>query len=105
MTRHGETHDYPASRHVEELQRYGGRVPDAVLAHRGAIPPELAARYEAEDARPVEVDRPALEALGVCCVAQAPVMSGTSLVRHDPERTGAALEALFAGLEEAEAGV
>jgi uncharacterized cofD-like protein len=105
MTRHGETHDYPASRHVEELQRYGGRVPDAVLAHRGAIPPELAARYEAEDAQPVEVDRPALEALGVCCVAQAPVMSGTSLVRHDPERTGAALEALFAGLEEAEAGV
>jgi uncharacterized cofD-like protein len=98
MTRHGETHDYPASRHVAELARYGGRVPDAVLAHRGAIPDALAARYEAEDARPVEVDTQALSALGVRHVARAPVMSGSSLVRHDPERTGAALDALFAEL-------
>ena len=34
----GETHGYPASRHVAEIARYAGRVPDAVLVHRGAIP-------------------------------------------------------------------
>ena len=98
MTRHGETHDYPASRHVSELHRYAGRIPDAVLAHRGAIPKALAARYEAEKARPVEVDLAALTQLGVRHVVRARVMSGSSLVRHDPERTGAALDTLFATL-------
>jgi uncharacterized cofD-like protein len=99
MTRHGETHDYPASRHVSELVRYGGRVPDAVLAHQGEIPKALAERYEAEDAQPVEVDGEALLDLGVRHVARAEIMSGSSLVRHDPERTGAALAALFATLD------
>jgi len=95
MTRHGETHEYPASRHVSELVRYGGRVPDAVLAHQGEIPKQLTDRYQAEDAQPVEVDGESLLALGVGHVARAGIMSGSSLVRHDPERTGAALAALF----------
>lgn len=104
MTRHGETHGYPASRHISELVRYGGRVPDAVLAHRGAIPEALTARYEAEDAQPVEIDLAALNELGVRHVARAAIMSGTSLVRHDPERTGAALDALFGDLVDAAPG-
>jgi uncharacterized cofD-like protein len=99
MTRHGETHDYPASRHVAELARYAGRVPDAVLAHQGEIPKELTDRYEVEDAQPVDVDGDALLALGVRHVVRAGIMSGHSLVRHDPQRTGAALAALFATLD------
>ena len=43
MTKRGETLGYPASRHVEEMIRYGGRVPDAVLVHRGDVPAEMAA--------------------------------------------------------------
>ncbi|MGH0032334.1 MAG: gluconeogenesis factor YvcK family protein [Myxococcota bacterium] len=95
MTRYGETSGYPASRHVSELARYAGRVPDAVLANRGEIPAALTARYEAEAAHPVELDEDELARLGVRHVVRAPVMSGTSLVRHDPERTAEALEALF----------
>lgn len=98
MTRYGETYGYPASRHVSELVRYGGRVPDALLAHHGPIPPALTARYQAEAAHPVKIDQGALAALGVRRVHRAAVMSGTSLVRHDPERTALALEELFGAL-------
>ena len=98
MTRYGETHGYSASRHVAELARYAGRMPDAVLANVGEIPRSLTARYEAEDAHPVVFDEEALSALGVAHVVRAPLCCGTSLVRHDPERTADALEALFGRL-------
>jgi uncharacterized cofD-like protein len=95
MTRRTETDGYAASRHAAEIARYGGRMPDAVLAHRGEIPAALLARYEAERSRPVEVDVDALRRLGVKTVHLADVMSRTSLVRHDPARSAAALTELF----------
>ena len=98
MTRRGETHGYSASRHVEEIARYAGRVPDAVLVHRGAIPVELAARYAAEEAHPIELDLPAVRALGVRVVQEADLLSDSSLVRHDPARTAEALARVFARL-------
>jgi uncharacterized cofD-like protein len=91
MTRASETAGYTASRHVDAIARYGGRTPDAVLAHRGAIPGDLLARYAAEGATPVAVDVEALRGLGVKTVRLADIMSRTSLVRHDPARTAAAL--------------
>jgi hypothetical protein len=69
-----------------------------VLAHRGTIPPDLLARYEAERSRPVAVDADAIRALGVKAVREADVVSRTSLARHDPARTAAALSDLFASL-------
>jgi uncharacterized cofD-like protein len=105
MTKRGETLGYPASRHVEEIIRYGGRIPDSVLVHRGDMPDDMARRYLAEEARPVEVDEAQLHALGVPRVWPAPVISSASKARHDPERTCAALLALFGALErEREAG-
>jgi uncharacterized cofD-like protein len=95
MTRAAETAGYTASRHVEAIARYGSRVPDAVLAHRGAIPGELLARYAAEGSVPVDVDVEPLRGLGVKTVCLADIMSRTSLVRHDPARTAEALMALF----------
>lgn len=99
MTKRGETLGYPASRHVEEIIRYAGRVPDAVLVHRGELPEAMAQRYLAEEARPVELDDREVQALGVPLVWPAPVMSSASKARHDPDRTGTALIALFAALE------
>ncbi len=95
MTKRGETLGYPASRHVEELINYGGRVPDAVLVHRGPMPVDMAERYLVEEARPVEIDEPAIRALGVPLIRTAPVMSASSKARHDPERTARALLDLF----------
>jgi uncharacterized cofD-like protein len=99
MTKRGETDGYPASRHVAEIVRYAGRLPDAVIAHRGSLPEELARRYLAEEARPVEIDEPALRALGVGVVRHADVMSASSKARHDPLRTAGALLALFEELQ------
>lgn len=95
MTVYGETAGYSASRHVAEIVRYGRRVPDAVLVHDGAVPPELARRYEEEESRQVAVDVDALRELGVRVVRPADVMSATSLVRHDSERTAKALVGVF----------
>lgn len=98
MTRRGETDGYPASRHVTEIARYAGRVPDAVLLHRGEIPSELLARYASEEAHPVELDAAGLRAAGVALLHPADLLSDTPLVRHDPARTAAALAELFARL-------
>jgi uncharacterized cofD-like protein len=99
MTRYGGTWGYDATRHVEEIARYAGRVPDAVLAHDGAIPSALARRYEAEAAHRVALDADALRTLGVRSVYTRDVASAFSLVRHDPERTAKALIDVFDALD------
>ena len=96
MTVSGETQGYNASRHVETIAEYAGRVPDAVIAHGSfAIPPRVARRYEEEEASPVGVDVEALYKLGVKVVRTSDVMSTSSFVRHDPNRTGGVLLDLF----------
>ncbi len=95
MTKRGETEGYPASRHVEEIINYAGRKPDIVLANAGELPSEMAERYLAEAARPVELDEARLRSLGVGAVLARRVMSDASKARHDPERTAAALVELF----------
>jgi hypothetical protein len=58
-----------------------------VLVHSGELPPELLARYAAEDAAPVEVDREVLRELGIR-VREADLLSKDAAqgVRHDPGR-------------------
>jgi uncharacterized cofD-like protein len=99
MTKRGETLGYPASRHVEEVIRYCGRIPDAVLVHTGPLPSEMAQRYLAEEARPVDVDEAKMRALGVPLVRAERIMSPSSKARHDPDRTAEALIELFSMLE------
>ena len=99
MTKRGETAGYTASQHVKQIIHYGGRVPDAVVVQRGApLPAEMARRYQAEAAAPVEVDAANLETLGVALIRPANVMSRASKARHDPGRTATALRELFAVL-------
>jgi uncharacterized cofD-like protein len=99
MTRCGETDGYTASRHVEQIAQYGGRTPDAVLAHQDGVPDELAEKYQTEQSYPVAVDVEELYRIGVKVVKRGDVMSKTSLVRHDPARTARALLELFEELE------
>jgi uncharacterized cofD-like protein len=95
MTKLGETNGYSASRHVEEIVKYGGRVPDAVLVHKGTIPENLAQKYKLEHAHEVVIDAENLYKLGVKYIKFSNIMSSQSLVRHDPERVGKALVDLF----------
>ena len=98
MTKIGETHGYNATKHVEEIARYAGRMPDAVLVHDGPIPKELVARYKAECAHQVDVDIDELRRVGVRIVQSRPIMSANSLVRHDASKVGRELMQLFSKL-------
>ena len=87
MTQDGETEGYTASDHIEALfSNSGEHLFDWCLANSLAIPEEIAAKYRAEGAEPVEIDDDAVYKLGVG-VLRAPVASWTKgLVRHDPDR-------------------
>ena len=99
MTRYGETDGYTASQHVTTMADYAGRLPDAVIVHRGNIPEELARKYKEEEAAQVKLDVGALYNLAVKVVKFGNVMSATPLVRHDPARTARVLIKLFGELD------
>ena len=63
----------------------------------------MAQRYLVEEAHPVEIDEARVRALGVPLIWPASVISDASKARHDPQRTAAALLALFAALQSASA--
>lgn len=98
MTKLGETNGYSASAHVQQIIQYGGRVPDAVLVHRGPVAEDLLQRYRAETAEAIAIDQERITDLGVRLVTCADLMSASSKARHDPQRTAAALLDIFASL-------
>src|SRR5215216_4791759 len=60
MTQQGETGDFTVSDHVRAITDHVGPVVTDVLVHAGDLPRDTLARYEAEDATPVVVDRESL---------------------------------------------
>ena len=87
MTQPGETAGFTVSDHLRTLAEHVGPVVTDVLVHSGGLPEQLVARYEAEGASPVELDREQVEKLGIR-VREAHLLSdevGTS-VRHDSDR-------------------
>jgi uncharacterized cofD-like protein len=87
MTQPGETTGFTLSDHLRALIQHVGPIVTDVLVHSGDLPWELVARYAAEEATPVEVDREEVERLGVR-LREADLFSdgaGTS-IRHDANR-------------------
>ena len=87
MTQPGETDGFVLSDHLHSISDHAGPVLTDVLVHGGGLPKRMVARYAAEGAEPVEIDREALESLGVR-VREAPLLSKDieGGVRHDPDR-------------------
>ncbi len=87
MTQPGETTGFAVSDHLRALADHVGAVVTDVLVHSGGVAEELSARYRAEGASPVEVDREEIEALGVR-VREANLLAEDfeAGVRHDPDR-------------------
>jgi uncharacterized cofD-like protein len=87
MTQPGETTGFTVSDHLRALERHVGPVVTDVLVHSGELSEELIARYHAEGAAPVEVDREGIERLGIQ-LREAELLSGSpeTGVRHDPDR-------------------
>ena len=54
MTRYGQTFGYSAKDHIEDLEKYIGKIIDLVLINSKNIPLEILKKYEKEKAFPVE---------------------------------------------------
>lgn len=94
MTQDGETEGYTAADHLAALLRHStGGLVDLCLANSSPIPPELAARYRAEGAERLTVDRARIAQMGVELV-ECPLAAGDGdFARHDPDAlAGAILE-------------
>ena len=87
MTQPGETDGFAVSDHVRAISGHLGPVVTDVLVHSGALSSGVLARYEAEEAARVEVDREVLREMGLG-VREAAVLSGDDEagLRHDPGR-------------------
>lgn len=96
MTQDGETEGMTASEHVAALLRHGAPgLVDICLANSAAVRPGLVERYRAEDAAPIQIDRAAVEALGVELV-ERPLASETSdYARHSVTRLAQAIMELY----------
>jgi uncharacterized cofD-like protein len=87
MTQPGETVGFALSDHLRALESHAGPVVTDVLVHHGRLPKELIARYAAEGAAPVEVDREEVEKLGVQLHKAALLAEDAGAgARHDPDR-------------------
>jgi len=96
MTQDGETEDMTASDHVKALLRHSGPgLVDVCLCNSAPVRPGLVERYREEDAAPIVVDAPAIEALGIE-VVQRPLASGSSdYARHSVTRLAQAVMELY----------
>jgi len=93
FTQPGETDGLGAAGHLAAVQLHLGDVVDVALVQRGLPPARVRAAYAARGAVPVEVDRAAVEALGVAPFA-ADLLAPGDLGRHDPQKLARALLAI-----------
>jgi uncharacterized cofD-like protein len=99
MTEPGETDGMDALDHLLAIERQAGAgLIDAVAAASGRPPEASLAAYAEQGARPVRVDRAAIEARRVRVIERSLVAEG-DLIRHDPAALRAlAVELLGSGL-------
>lgn len=96
MTQDGETEGYTAADHLEALLRHGHEgLIDLCLANSAPIPQELAARYSAEDAELLRIDRERIAQMGIA-LAEYPLLSAAGgYARHDPALLARAIMELY----------
>ncbi len=102
FTKAGETDGYSARKHVEEVARYAGRHPDAVLVHAGKFEQSVLSLYEKEHEFPVEDDLgegASIFRRSFADVTVAGKIEGDavtrSLIRHNSEKLGDAIREII----------
>ena len=87
MTQPGETEGMSAGEHLRAIEDLlGERLVDCVLASSGRPDERLLSRYAESGAELIEIDRSALETLGVTVVADDLLEGDQELIRHDPSK-------------------
>jgi uncharacterized cofD-like protein len=97
MTQPGETAGFTLSDHLRAITEHVGPLVTDVLVHSEELPTQLLSRYCAEGAAPVQIDRGAIERLGVhvCRARLLPDAMGAEM-RHDPKRLALAVREIAA---------
>ena len=96
MTQDGETEEMTASDHVKALLRHSGPgLIDVCLCNSAPVRPGLVERYRAEDAAPIVVDAPAIEALGIEVVTRPLASESSDYARHSVTRLAQAVMELY----------
>ncbi len=96
MTQDGETEHMTAADHVRALLEHGGEgLVELCLCNDAPISEELRARYSAEGAEPMEVDRAALEALGVAVECRPLADERTDYARHSGVKVAEAVLEIY----------
>src|ERR1700674_3928075 len=86
MTQPGETSGYALADHLRAIQSHTPRrVIDWVVANRQTVSPEVAKRYRAQGAEPVEVNLSELQKLGYCVVLDN-LLDEHGVIRHNSRR-------------------
>src|SRR5271165_625860 len=86
MTQPGETTHYALSAHLRAIHNHvGKRVIDYVVANRRAVSPEVARRYRAQGAEPVQVDAEKL-AKGRTKIILDDLLEEHGVIRHNSQR-------------------
>jgi len=89
MSQPGETIDFCASDHLEEIRRHaGGPLVDFAVLSTTRISPALRRKYAEQNASPVENDLHRLREMGIGVIAADLLQHGPK-VRHNPEATAA----------------
>ena len=86
MTQPGETDGYTASDHALRIIKLLGRDAIDYIVLNNKYPSRLLAKYEAQEQRPVKVDREKLVKLGIKRIVMEDLVSEEALVRHDPNK-------------------
>jgi len=96
MTQDGETEGMTLSDHVAALLDHSApHFIDLCLANSQPVPEAVKARYWAEGAEPILVDRERVEALGIEVVERPTISEDTQYARHAPDRLAQAIMELY----------
>lgn len=91
MTQPGETDGMMGADHLQAIERHAGKgLVNIVLASSTQIPGQLLELYAETGSEPVEIQREALQAMGVQ-VVEADLLAEGDLIRHDSAKLGRAV--------------
>lgn len=98
MTQDGETEGYTGADHVRALLRHGlPGIVDVCIANNRPIADEILQPYRAEGVEPIDLDRAAVEAMGIA-VREYPLAVGERYIRHDPDALADAILEVYESL-------
>lgn len=86
MTQPGETDGFKVSDHLRVISKHCGKdLVDYVIVNAQELPKELIKKYQEDNSKPVEVDKIAINLMGVEEIEANLVSYGNGFIRHDSE--------------------